>query len=93
MVWGKAALVRFKRAACDEALNPILLHSRVHMLPRVTVDGSEMILGAWIEHYGIDTDVGHYICYGTIGNSLYKIDDVIAREVDQSDLTTSSSVT
>ena len=46
MVWGKAALLRFKRASFDKAFNPILLDSGVHLLTRVTVDGSEMILAA-----------------------------------------------
>ena len=93
MVWGKAALLRFKRAARDEALNPIVLDSCVHLLPGVTVDGSEIVLGAWIEHYGIETEAGHYICYRNIGNKLFKLDDAIAREVDQSNHTTSTSVT
>ena len=84
--------MRFKRAARDSNLKPTVLDADVFLPSRINLD-SEMNLRGWIEHYGIDTNKGHYIAFRAIGNNFYRFDDTIVRVVDKRLHRTSSSVT
>ena len=91
--WGKIALVRFKRAARDSNLKPTVLDADVFLPSTINLDSSEMTLRGWIEHYGKQTNKGHYIAFRTIGNNLWKFDDTIVRVVDKRLHRTSTAVT
>ena len=91
--WGNIALVRFKRAARDSNKKPTVLDADVFLPSTIKLDSSEMTLRGWIEHYGKQTNKGHYIAFRTIGNNLWKFDDTIVRVVDKRLHRTSTAVT
>ena len=93
MIWNDVALVRFKRAARNTSLVRIRLQAEVYLPSTIDEGGTQFKLTGWIEHYGIEIDDGHHITYRYIGDTLYRLDDNIARIVKEDSCLKSSAVT